>query len=235
MLETWMNYGVVYYAFGVLAFIGLGAKIISEITVRKMVKEAAEIQQSNHRLMRLIKAKFEHASMVSDRVLNVEVFAKKYLYEYRVLGCRASLWSNLPKKMMWLSLFVGVLGTFGAYWVYGMGDAVIRHGGVALIAMTFLWTIHSLGNEAVHRDAAKNYIVDYLENVCIHRYEKVNQLLEEEVQAQEEEAKRIEEIEQVEIPEISEKLEETVKKEELKEKEKEQEMRIRAILQEFLV
>ncbi len=234
MLETWIDYGVVYYAFGVLVLIGLTAKIISEITVRKMVKEAAEIQQSNHRLMRLIKAKFEHACMVSDRVLNVEVFAKKYLYEYKVLGGRVSLWSNIPKKMIWLSLLVGVIGTFGAYWVHGTGDTTIRHGAVTVITMTVLWTIHSLGNETVHWEAAKNYIVDYLENVCIHRYEKANKLLEEEVQAQEEEAKRIEEIEQVEIPEISKKLEETVKQEEQQEKEKEQEMRIRAILQEFL-
>lgn len=234
MLETWIHYGVIYYAFGVLVLIGLIAKIISGITVRKMVKEAAEIQKSNHKLMRLIKAKFEHASMVSDRVLNVEVFAKKYLYEYRVLGCRASSWQSLPKKMIWLSLLVGVLGTFGAYWVDGTGDTTIRHGAVTIITMTAIWTIHNFGNETVNREAAKNYIVDYLENVCIHRYEKANQLLDEEVQAQEEETKKMEEIEEVTIPEISEKLAETVQQEDEQEREKEQEKRIRAILQEFL-
>ncbi len=229
MLETWINYGVIYYVLGAVVAIGLVAKIISAATVRKMAKEAGEIQKSNHKLMRLIKAKFEHASMVSDRVQNVEVFAKKYLYEYKVLGCHNSMWQSLPKKMIWLSLLTGMLGTFMAYRMHGLGEITYQYGAGTGITMVVLWTIQCFGNEEVNREAAKNYIVDYLENVCIHRYEKANQLgaaeVEEDAQAQEPEAWQAEEIEVASV---------SVPQGDGREKQKEQEMRIRAILQEFL-
>lgn len=44
------------------------------------------MSKSNHPLMRLVRAKFEHACMISDTVENVGVFVDKYLYEYKVCG-----------------------------------------------------------------------------------------------------------------------------------------------------
>ena len=89
---------IIFYAMGVLLGVSLLAKLITTFTIRKMVKEAAEIQKSNHKLMKLVKAKFEHASMVSDRVQNVEAFVDKYLYEYKVCGIRLHSWQNVPKR-----------------------------------------------------------------------------------------------------------------------------------------
>ncbi len=235
MLSAWINYGVSFYVLGAAAVIAFVSKIISGMTMRRMVKEASEIQKSEHKLMRLMKAKFEHASMVSDRVLNVEVFAKKYMYEYKVLGMRVTFLRHLPKKMLWCSLLAGMLGVFGEYWLHGVSDLAIRYGAVTAVAMTVQLVILIMGNEKENFEAAKTYIVDYLENVCIRRYEKANRLLEEEVRAREEEQRRMEEMEEVTIPEISEKLAETVQQEEEEEKEKNQEMRIREILHEFLV
>ena len=76
MLETIVKHGIIFYAMGIMLAVGIFAKVISHVTVRKMAKAASEIQNSNHKLMKLVKAKFEHASMVSDKVQNVEVFVK---------------------------------------------------------------------------------------------------------------------------------------------------------------
>ena len=61
MLEAIVKHGIIFYAMGITMGIGILAKVISHITVRKMVTAASEIQKSEHKLMRLVKAKFEHA------------------------------------------------------------------------------------------------------------------------------------------------------------------------------
>ena len=71
MLETVMKHDVIFYVIGLLMAVGVLAKLVSYFTARKLVRAASDIQKSNHRLMRLVKAKFEHATMVSDKVQNV--------------------------------------------------------------------------------------------------------------------------------------------------------------------
>ena len=233
MLETIINTGSILWVLGIMTAVGVWAKVISHITVRKMVKAASEIQKSNHRLMRLVKAKFEHASMVSDKVQNVDAFVQKYLYEYKVLGARLETWRALQRKMIWYILAVGLLGVLGAYQVHGLGEQVFRYGSFTAIYAVFLYSIHILTNEKLKLQAAKNYMVDYLENVCIHRYEKANQI-HAEVQA-------IEEVQQEEVAldipaQVAEAVKQAEAEQEMKtEKERdEQQMRIRAILEEFL-
>ena len=222
MLETVMKYDIIFYVMGVMTVIGVAAKLISSITVKKLVKAASEIQKSNHRLMRLVKAKFEHASMVSDKVQNVEAFVQKYLYEYKTLLLQLNTWRTLPTKMAWLIIVFGIIGVIGTYQVQGVGEQALQYGSTTAICALILISIHILSDEKVKLEAAKNYMVEYLENVCIHRYEKANQVVKEpdkEVIQEESEVK-----EEVTFSEETE-----VSKHRM-----EQEMRIRAILEEFL-
>ena len=46
------------------------------------------MDKSAHPLIRLVRAKYEHACMLNDKVQNVGVFVDKYLYEYKVLGMK---------------------------------------------------------------------------------------------------------------------------------------------------
>ena len=92
---------------------------------------------------------------------------------------------------------------------------------------TKLQKITNEKREVLLRDAAiKNYMVEYLENVCIHRYAKMNQNIQ---QSETEEEEIIEE-----IPEENTKEAEPIEEEWEEQKKSEQEMRIRAILEEFL-
>ena len=216
MLEAVMKYGVIFYAMGIVFVIGVVSKIVSHVTARKMVKAASEIQKSNHRLMRLLKAKFEHASMVSDKVQNVEVFVKKYLYEYKVLGVRFDTWRSRRQKTIWIILTLGIWGIFTSYQMEGMGEQTIRYVGATGIFAILLYSIHILSDESARVEVARTYIVDYLENVCIHRYEKVGS-----VQPEPELVLAEEEPDFEEEPEVTK-------------DHSSQEMRLRAILEEFL-
>jgi len=214
MLETIIKHGIIFYVMGVIMAIGLFAKLISHITVKKMVKEASEIQKSNHRLMRLVKAKFEHASMVSDKVQNVEVFVKKYLYEHKVLGVHLETWRGLQKKTIWMLAAIGLIGSFMSFRLYNMSEETFQYISWTSILTMILIVVQIMSDERSQLEAAKNYMVDYLENVCVHRYEKANQAVA-----------KLEEMEA--LPEVKEEPE--VSKEKM-----EQERRIRAILEEFL-
>ena len=228
---------IIFYAMGVLLGISLLAKLISAVTIRKMVKEAAKIQKSDHKLMKLIKAKFEHASMVSDRVQNVGAFVDKYLYEYKICGIRLHTWQNIPKRGFFIIVILGVFTVCESFRVEGMTMTTAGYIQWTGIFLLLLLLIQFVSVEKAQLKAARNYMVDYLENVCVHRYAKKHQMTEEasseavqedileeenvteEVPATMEEVK----VEEQVIPQISE-----------EEKRSQQEIRIRAILEEFL-
>jgi len=97
MLETILDRHIVFVLLGILAFAGIISKCIVNVSLKRLVRAAGNMNKSNHPLMRLVRAKFEHASMISDKVENVRVFVDKYLYEYRVLGIRLHGWRRMEK------------------------------------------------------------------------------------------------------------------------------------------
>ena len=228
---------IIFYAMGVLLGISLLAKLISAFTIRKMVKEAAKIQKSDHKLMKLIKAKFEHASMVSDRVQNVGAFVDKYLYEYKICGIRLHTWQNIPKRGFFIIVILGVFTVCESFRVEGMTMTTAGYIQWTGIFLLLLLLIHFVSGEKTQLEAARNYMVDYLENVCVHRYAKQHQMAEEESTetVQESNLQEESETEKVQATADEVKMEEQVAppiSEE--EKRSQQEMRIRAILEEFL-
>ncbi len=230
MLGTIMKHGIIFYVIGILMAAGVLAKIISYITSRKLVKAAGDIQRSSQRLMRLVKAKFEHASMVSDKVQNVEAFVQKYLYEYKVFGVRLGTFISLPVKMSCLIVAFGLLGVIVSYQTEGLTEQTFRYGAFAAIYAVALISIHILSDEKAKLDAVRNYMVEYLENVCVHRYEKASQVLQTAKEEVEDEVEKVlekaEEENEVEI--------QAAKQEQDLQPQDDQEIRIRAILEEFL-
>ena len=218
MLETIVKQEILFYAMGALVVLGILAKLVSFFVVRRMVEAAGEIQKSNHRLMRLVKGKFEHASMISDRVLNVGAFVDKYIYEYKICGIRLSTWRAIPRKVLWSVSILGVFAIFESYRLEAFGLTTIKYMQWTGIFVLLFLLFGFVANEETALGAAKNYMVEYLENVCIHRYEKAN---------------RVEKEEQPEDEEEDDPVIEIVRNEE-KSMENEREMRIRAILEEFL-
>lgn len=228
MLETIVKQGIIFYVMGILIAFGIFAKLVSHFTVRRMVKAAGQIHKSNHRLMKLVKAKFEHASMISDKVQNVEAFVDKYIYEYKVFGVRLEGWRTFPKKVLWLVGILGVFACFESYRMGGLGDLFMKYVQWTGIYVLFLLLLGFVAEEKSRLGAAKNYMVEYLENVCIHRYAKTNHaaVIEEEEEIEEENTQEENVLDETTV-EIAEAAQE-------EEKRNEQEMRIRAILEEFL-
>lgn len=175
MLEMLLDKKLLFVLMGMLTGLGVADKCIVSMTMKRMVESAGSMSKSNHPLMRLVRAKFEHACMISDTVENVGVFVDKYLYEYKVCGLRLHSLRRLEKMCSGLLIVTGLAGAGLTYRVYGMGDEVLRTGAAGCGLGILVWLFHLTTDENYCMEMAKNYMVDYLENVCLRKYEKVNQ------------------------------------------------------------
>lgn len=172
MLETMLDRHIIFVLMGILTAVGIMSKLIVNVALKRLVRAAGNMNKSTHPLMRLVRAKFEHASMVSDKVENVKVFVDKYLYEYKVLGLRLHSWRRMEKAAAALCLLTGAIGAGLEYGVNGMSDLVWKTGAVGGGLAAFVYLIHLLTDEKYQLEAVQNYMVDFLENVCRHRFEK---------------------------------------------------------------
>lgn len=169
MLKNYMF----YYIIGVVAAFGIISKLITYASLKKMVKASSDMGKSEHTFMKMVRQKFEHACMVSDKVQNVGAFVDKYLYECRILRLRLHSWRQLEKIALWLCVLLGALGAGLEFAYYGMNETVLRYGvwGSATAIVQFL--LHVAQDEKYQLNAAKTYMVDFLENVYARRYEKI--------------------------------------------------------------
>ena len=175
MLEMFVVRETVFFLTGVMIGIGAIARLITGISLKKLVRAASNMSKSNHPLMRLVRAKFEHGCMVSDKVQNVGAFVEKYLYEYRVLGVRLHTWRQWAKGSIWLCLIFGATGTALAYAAGEREQGLYRYGILGGMGALALFLLRMLADDAYQLEAAKTYMVDFLENTYAHRYEKTNQ------------------------------------------------------------
>ena len=174
MLEMIMDKKLLFVLMGIFAGIGVADKCVVGMTMKRLVQAAGNMNKSTHPLMRLVRAKFEHACMISDTVENVGVFVDKYLYEYKICGLPLHTVRRLEKICAGLCALTGLAGAFFSYQLYGMGDAVLRTGACGVGLGILVWLFHLTTDEEYCLQMAKNYMVDYLENVCLHKFEKTN-------------------------------------------------------------
>ena len=172
MLELMLDRRVIYVLMGMSTFAGVVSKVVVGRTLRKLVAASESMGKSNHPLMRLVRAKFEHTCMISEKVENVGVFVDKYLYEYRVGGVRLHAWRRLQMAGAGLCLILGGVGAIISYRIKGATEQTAMIGGTGVALALIVLLVHMLTDEEYRLEAVRNYMVDYLENIYQHRYEK---------------------------------------------------------------
>ena len=163
---------IILYLMIAVGVIGILAKIINQITLRRLVKAAGSMSKSTHKLMKLVRAKYEHACMVHDSVENTDAFVEKYIFEYRGFLLRIHTWRQLELQAVWFAGILAALGASAQYLSYGFNESVFQYIAAGAAEMVFLFVIRQLSDEPYKINAAKIYMVDYLENICSCRYKK---------------------------------------------------------------
>ena len=175
MLEMILDKQIFFVLMGIFTVLGLVSKWVANASLKRLARAAGNMGKSAHPLMRLIRAKFEHACMISERVENVGAFVDKYLYEYKVAGMKLHTWRRLEKLAAGMCFLLGLLGAAAWYGAAGMQEMVLRTGAAGAGLGILILLVHMATDEDYQLEAARNYMVDYLENVCLHRYEKAYQ------------------------------------------------------------
>ena len=166
---------VIIYLMTGIGVLGILAKIINQLTLYRLVRAAGNMPKSTHRLIKLVRAKYEHACMIHDSVENVDAFVEKYIYEYRGFLCRTHTWRQIEVLSVW---FAGILAALGAsvhYLSSGLTETVYQYIAAGIAEMVLLSVVMRLSDEPYKINAVKMYMVDYLENICAFRLKKQNQ------------------------------------------------------------
>lgn len=159
----------IVYLMTAVGILGVLAKIINQLTLHRLVKAAGNMPKSTHRLIKLVRAKYEHACMIHDSVENIDAFVEKYIYEYRGFLFRIHTWRQVELLSVW---FAGILAALGAalnYLSSGFSESVYQYIAGGLAEMVLLSVIIRLSDEPYKVNAVKMYMVDYLDNICAFR------------------------------------------------------------------
>jgi len=175
MLEFILESNVIFYLMAIVGFVGVLAKVITRFTVRRLVRSAAVMQKSTHKLMKLVRSKYEHACMAHDKVDNTKAFVDKFIFEYRTLGLRLHTWQMLQRQSIWFTTVLAVIGAGAHYYANGVGEAVYQYAMTGIALDLLLTTIYQLSDEKYQLKVVQVYMVDYLENVHAYRYQKMKQ------------------------------------------------------------
>lgn len=166
---------VIAYLMAGIGVLGILAKIINQLTLYRLVRAAGNMPKSTHRLIKLVRAKYEHACMIHDSVENIDAFVEKYIYEYRGFLFRIHTWRQIEVLSVW---FAGILAALGAsvnYLSLGLTETVYQYIAAGIAEMVLLSVIMRLSDEPYKINAVKMYMVDYLENICAIRLRKQTQ------------------------------------------------------------
>ena len=166
---------VIAYLMAGIGVLGILAKIINQLTLYRLVRAAGNMPKSTHRLIKLVRAKYEHACMIHDSVENIDAFVEKYIYEYRGFLFRIHTWRQIEILTVW---FAGILAALGAsvnYLSLGLTETVYQYIAAGIAEMVLLSVIMRLSDEPYKINAVRMYMVDYLENICAVRLRKQTQ------------------------------------------------------------
>ena len=166
---------VIIYLMAGIGVLGVLAKIINQLTLYRLVRAAGNMPKSTHRLIKLVRAKYEHACMIHDSVENIDAFVEKYIYEYRGFLFRIHTWRQIEVLSVWFAGILAALGASAHYFSFGLTETVYQYIAAGIAEMVFLSVIMRLSDEPYKINAVKMYMVDYLENICAFRLKRQNQ------------------------------------------------------------
>ena len=165
---------VITYLMAAVGVLGIIAKIVNHFTLNRLVKAAGNMPKSTHRLIKLVRAKYEHACMIRDSVENIDAFVEKYIYEYRGFLFRIHTWRQVEILSVWFAGILAALGASVLYFYSGFSESVYQYIAAGTAEVVLLSVVMRLSDEPYKVNAVRMSMTDYLENICTFRMRKQN-------------------------------------------------------------
>lgn len=169
------NTNVLFYLMAAVGVLGVLAKIVNQIILSQMIKAAREISKTNHKLIKLIRSKHEHACMIHDKVENPKAFVEKYFCEYRPFLFRIHTWQHLENQTVWFTAILAAFGAIAHFMEHGFCEGIYQYLAYGAAQMLALVMVSGLSDEEYKLKIVKNYVIDYIENTCARRNKNARQ------------------------------------------------------------
>ncbi|WP_310602488.1 hypothetical protein [Anaerosporobacter sp.] len=171
--QLYDNYIFIYGMAG-LCVLGTILKIVVSRTYKRLIKASDNMGSTKHKLMKLMKMKFEACYKLKIGVNNVDSFVDKYVYKHKVCGIFLYTWENIGGQLLILCLLAGTVGSvLGLAYNCGKNDILITFF-TGVFTSSLLIVVESFINLGAKKSILKANITDYLENFLKVRLEQEN-------------------------------------------------------------
>lgn len=171
--QLYDNYIFIYGMAG-LCVLGTILKIMVSRTYKRLIKASDNMGSTKHKLMKLMKMKFEACYKLKIGVNNVDSFVDKYVYKHKICGIHLYTWENIGGQLLILCLLTGTLGSvLGLVYNCGKNDILITFFS-GVFTSSLLIVVESFINLGAKKSILKANITDYLENFLKVRLEQEN-------------------------------------------------------------
>lgn len=171
--QLYDNYIFIYGMAG-LCVLGTILKIMVSRTYKRLIKASDNMGSTKHKLMKLMKMKFEACYKLKIGVNNVDSFVDKYVYKHKVCGIHLYTWENIGGQLLILCLLAGTVGSvLGLVYNCGKNDILITFFS-GVFTSSLLIVVESFINLGAKKSILKANITDYLENFLKVRLEQEN-------------------------------------------------------------
>ncbi len=171
--QLYDDYIFIYGMVG-LCVLGTMLKIMVSRTYKRLIKASDNMGSTKHKLMKLMKMKFEACYKLKIGVNNVDSFVDKYVYKHKICGIHLYTWENIGGQLLILCLLAGTIGSvLGLVYNCGKNDILITFFS-GVFTSSLLIVVESFINLGAKKSILKANITDYLENFLKVRLEQEN-------------------------------------------------------------
>lgn len=165
MIKELLENNFFIYGTIVVGVIGMIIRIMVGIVYNKILNASLNIDETNNKLINLIRKKFDTSYNIGMNVYNVEAFVDKSVLQHRFMGIFLSTWESIcGQALIILLVSMPVLMIWG--YLSACGIEVILHGlSVSILFIGIFIIVDKGANLHNKRDKIRINIIDYFENI----------------------------------------------------------------------
>ncbi len=170
----YQNNILIYVMVGI-GVIGLLADLLCSIMYQKLLKASLDMGNSENKLLKLMRLRFETCYQLKLKVNNVDNFVDKYVNRHKFLGIFLCTWERICGQMIALCMTIAIVGSFMAYYFNCGQQAFLYTLGMGIIVVTVLIATQVILDISKKKQFLYCNVKEYLENYLKAKLE--NELL----------------------------------------------------------
>lgn len=151
---------------------GFLLRAVISIGAGRMVAASRHMADTESKLFKLMRLKFEACYKLKISIRNVGAFVDKYITGHRIFGMTLNGWTGLASVIAFLCVCVGISGTLLGIMEGCSLNLVLEHFGMGLLCGAFLYVAEALSGLDDKDEQMRANAIDYFDNFLRARMEQ---------------------------------------------------------------